>query len=118
MENNIETQKTKRQQSVQMLCVLTILTADKAIEKAVEKYIDLYNESIDWDSIFAVKWNSEQIGSIHWAYSLWTDELKLKSNPFDSALSANSHQQVAILRALALRWGIDLTQKQKNQSAT
>ncbi len=117
MENKIETQKTKRQPSVQMLCVLTILTADKAIEKAVEKHIDLYNERIDWDSIFAVKWNSEQIGSVHWAYSLWTDELKLKSNPFDSALSANSHQQMAILRALALRWAIDLSQKQKIQSA-
>ncbi len=113
----METQKIKRQPSVQMLCVLTILTADKLIEKGVEKYIDLYNERIDWDSIFDLRWNSEQIGSIHWAYGLWTDELKFKSNPFDSALTANSNQQIAILRALALRWGIDLSQKQKIQSA-
>jgi hypothetical protein len=58
MENKFETLKTKLQPSVQILCVLTILTADKAIEKAAEKYIDLYNESIDWDSIFYANFSS------------------------------------------------------------
>ncbi len=43
-----------------------------------------------------------------WAYSLWTDEIRSRANPFDAALSLTPKLQIAVLKALSIRWGLAL----------
>lgn len=106
MENKIETQKTQRKLSTQMRAVLTILSADSYLMGIVEPHINLSTETIHWDPIFKFPWCSGHRGCVVWAYSLWTDEIRSRANPFDAALSLSPKLQIAVLKALSLRWGL------------
>jgi hypothetical protein len=106
MENKTATQTIERKVSRQMQAVLTIFSADSYVMDAVRPNINLETETILWDPIFKFGWCSGHRACILWAYSLWTDELRPRMNPFDAALSLSPKLQTAVLKALSVRWGL------------
>lgn len=102
----IQLQTIQRKPSQQMRAVLTVLEADSYFMEMVKPWIDFERETIHWDPIFKFPWSSGHRAAALFIYSIWTDELRPKSNPFDSALSLNPRLQKAVLQALAIRWGL------------
>lgn len=92
--------------SVQMRAVLLIFEADSYLKKSILPFIDIHNESIRWDQIFKMSFGSGHRAAVTFAYSIWTDEIRENSNPFEAALSMSIGLQQACLKALALRWGL------------
>lgn len=99
-------QKSQTKLSCQMRAVLLIVEADPYFKNAVLPFIDLERESIGWNRIFKIPFGSGHKAAAHWMFSVWTDEVGPKANPFDAALSMSVDLQMACLKALALRWGI------------
>lgn len=100
------TQTNQRRPSQQMRAVLCVLQADRNLFERVKPFIDFERESIFWDQISKISLGSGHRGAIAWAFGIWTDEQKPRANVFDSALSLDSRMQAAVLRALAIRWGL------------
>lgn len=101
--------KPPRKLSTQMAAVLLILNADPNLMERVKPFINLENETIFWEPILKMSLGSGHRAAITWAYGAWTDELRPRSNPFDAALSLTPNLQVAVLKALALRWGLKVS---------
>jgi hypothetical protein len=108
MSNVIPIQIPQRKPSAQMRAVLMILEADSYLKKTVLPFVDVNRESINWEPIFKMPFGSGHKAAVTWAYAVWTDEVRMKSNPFDGALSLSPALQRAVLQALALRWGMAL----------
>jgi hypothetical protein len=106
MSNVIAMQIPQRKLSTQMRAVLMIMEADSYLKKAVLPFVDVNRESINWEPIFKMSFGSGHKAAVTWAYAIWTDEVRAKSNPFDGALSLSPALQKAVLQALALRWGM------------
>ncbi len=92
--------------STQMKAVLMILDADTYLKDNVLPFINLKTETISWEPILKMSFGSGHRAAVTFMYGLWTDELRPESNPFDAALSLNPNLQMAVLKALALRWGL------------
>ena len=106
MQQTLETQKPQRKVSTQMRAVLMIFGADPYLMSMVGGHINLETETIHWDPILKFPWGSGHRAAVIYAYGVWTDEVRSRSNPFDAALSMNPALQMAALRALAIRWGL------------
>lgn len=106
MQEKIEVQKYQRKPSQQMRAVLCVLGADQSLLKRVEPFIDFERESIYWDQISKISFGSGHRAAITWAYGIWTDQQRPRANAFDAALSMDPNLQSAVLRALAIRWGL------------
>lgn len=89
-----------------MQAVLLILDADPRLMKSLETFINFQTETISWDQILKIPFGSGHRSAVTWAYGLWEDELRPGSNPFDAALSMSPKMQIAVLQALAFRWGL------------
>ena len=92
--------------SRQMCAVLRIITAEQCLSDAAFKYIDIQNDSINWEPIFALELDSGCRAAIEFAYAAWTDQLKPNSQLFEGALNMSPELQKACLKAIAIRWGI------------
>jgi hypothetical protein len=92
--------------SNQMRGVLRILNSDEFLFEKISKFIKLESEYIDWESMFRCASFAHEKELANWAYAIWRDEPRFKSNFFDSALNLDSKSQIAILDALAIRWGL------------
>jgi len=106
MKNKNDTQLIQKKISTQMRAVLTIFSVDPYVMEIVRPHINFNTETIHWDPIFKFGWCSGHRACVVWAYSLWTDEIRSRSNPFDAALSLGPKLQVAVLKALSIRWGL------------
>jgi hypothetical protein len=95
--------------STQLTAVLSIFGADTHLMRSVESFIDMERESIDWPVIFNIPFGSGRRGAATWAYGLWVNEQRPRANCFDAALSMSPQLQLAVLEALALRWGLKQT---------
>ncbi len=101
----ISTQPTKKY-SVQMRAVLMVLEADHYLMNSVRPFINFDTETIHWNQILKIPFGSGHRAAITWLYGIWTDEERPGSNCFDAALSMSPNLQFAVLKALALRWGL------------
>ena len=101
--------KPQRKLSTQMQAVLLILNADPNLMERVRSFINVESETISWDPLLKMGLGSGHRAAITWAYGVWTDELRPESNPFDAALSLDPKLQVAVLKALGLRWGLKVS---------
>lgn len=104
MTTALNIQNEPRPPSNEMKAVLEILNADSFLMKAAKPHIDFENESIYWDKIFQNSFGSGYRGALLFAYSMWTDEVR--ANPFEMAFSMSPKLQIAVLKAMALRWGL------------
>jgi hypothetical protein len=108
MSNVIAMPIPQRKQSTQMRAVLMVLDADPYLKSAALPFVDVTRESINWEPIFKTASGSGHRAAVTWAYALWTDEVRAKTNPFDGALSLSPALQKAVLQTLAIRWGVAL----------
>lgn len=99
-------EKPDRKLSTQMRAVLLIFAADARLKEAVSPFINLDTETIHWDQIQKIPFGSGHRAAAAWAYGVWTDEPRPRTNCFDAALCMDSRLQVAVLEALAMRWGL------------
>lgn len=106
MQQAIEIQRSARKPSQQMRAVLCVLEADQNLFERVKPFIDFEMETIYWGQLSRISLGSGHRAAVTWAYSLWTDEPRPRANAFDAALSMDSHLQSALLKALAIRWGL------------
>ncbi len=89
-----------------MRAVLHVLKADPSLYERVIPFINLQTEPIFWHDIFRLGFGSGHRGAVTWCYGIWVDEPRPRSNPFDAALSLDARLQIAVLEALAMRWGL------------
>lgn len=94
-----------RKLSTQMCALLMIFSGDASLMDAVEPFVDLKLESIDWVGIHSLPMGSGHKAAVAFAYGVWTDEVLDGYNPFGLGLSMERPLQRACLQALALRWG-------------
>ncbi len=102
----IATQENQRKYSQQMRAVLHVLKADPNLYERVSPFINFDTETIYWNEIFRQGFSSGHRGAVTWCYGIWVDEPRPRSNCFDAALSMDPRFQVAVLEALAMRWGL------------
>ncbi len=95
-----------RKLSTQMCAMLLIFSADAGLMAAVEPFVNLQNESVDWEQIRNLSFCSGHRAAVVIAYAIWTDEVMEGSRPFDLALNMDAKLQRACLQALSLRWGL------------
>ena len=96
-----------RRQSLQLRSVLTVISGDPQLARIGIRFIDLANESINWDDLLNQEWSSGQRIALEWARILWTDHYRDKNlNIFDDAFSMDKNLRAAVLRALAMRWSV------------
>ncbi len=96
----------ERKYSRQMQAVLHVLRTDSYLYERVSPFINLDTETIYWNEIFRLGFGSGHRGAITWCYGIWRDEPKPRANCFDAALNMDPRFQVAVLEALAMRWGL------------
>ena len=101
-----EVKTNGRKMSNQMKAVLTILSSDRELMDAAGKHVDWINESICWEPILKIAWGSGHRAALSYAYGIWRDEIRPQSNPFEDALNMDLHLRRAVIRALAIRWGL------------
>ncbi len=95
-----------RKLSTQMCAMLLIFSADAGLMAAVEPFVNLQNETVEWEQIRKISFCSGHRAAIVMAYGIWTDEVMEGSNPFDLALNMDAKLQRACLEALCMRWGL------------
>ncbi|HEY8269957.1 MAG TPA: hypothetical protein VIG33_03655 [Pseudobdellovibrionaceae bacterium] len=98
----MSTQQTKL--SPQMCAVLRIITADQFLSDAVFRFINIQNDSIEWELIFSLDLDLGHRAAIEFANMVWNDRLKPDSQLFEDALSMSPELQRACLKALGMRW--------------
>ena len=103
---SVVSKNSRKVPSQQMRAVLHVLSGDPSLEALVKPHIDFENESILWEHIFAIPFGSGHRAAVMLAFGLWTDQLKLRSNPFSAALAMDANLQRAYLEAQAIRWGL------------
>ena len=89
-----------------MRAVLLVLDADPYLKPMIEPHIDLQNESIYWSEIFKLPFGSGHKAATAWLFGFWTDEQNPDADVFSKSHSMDRRLQLAVISALALRWGI------------
>lgn len=92
--------------SPQLRAVLTILCGDRHLMEATMPHVDLNADSIQWEGIYHLALSPTQKAAVDIAFGIWTDEQKPDTNFFGPVLNMATDLQTAVLRALAIRWGI------------
>ncbi len=92
--------------SSQMCAVLRIVTAEPHLSDAVFRFINIHDDSIDWEPIFALELGAGNRAAIQIAYAVWTDQLKAGSNLFEDALNMTPDLKRACLKAIGMRWNL------------
>lgn len=91
--------------SAKMLALLIIVSADFYLQQSTKQFIDVKNESVQWEQLFRLPLTDGHKTAISWAYSIWKNQLHPTCNPFETASSMDSELKKAVLRALSLGWG-------------
>jgi hypothetical protein len=97
---------TDRQVSLQMRSVITIFAADNGLFDVLSPFIDFANNSIDWPRIRSLSLCSGHKAVVDWAWICWCGEIPEGTNPFDAVPDLDDQFRRAIVKALAVRWGV------------
>jgi hypothetical protein len=90
----------------QIRAVLLIFEADGELRAKALPYVDIENEVVDWDGIYENDFDGGLWAALTWAKAIYCDQVSTTSDPFDRAFAMDQKLQVAVLRALATRWGL------------
>lgn len=101
-QNNI----TRNELPTQLRAVLTIVNADHELCTKALPFINIERQEVDWSGVFKNNLGSGHRAALVWAKSLYRDEAPVKIDPFDRALSMDANLRGAVLKAVAIRWGL------------
>lgn len=96
------TQKLPRE----LRAVLRIFTYDEELKRKALPHVDIERRSINWPKIWANDFGGGHSAAVIWAQAIWCDQVTTKADPFDRAFAMDAGLQVAVLEALAIRWGL------------
>lgn len=96
----------ERQPSQEMRAVLKIINASDELKRKVLPHIDINREAINWPKIWSNDFAGGHSGALLWAQAIWLDKVATRHDPFDRAFAMDGPLQVAVIEALAMRWGI------------
>ena len=87
--------------------VLIILESDDNLKLKALPFINFENQAIDWDAMETnTIFSADQWAAIFWAKAIWYNYAVTVRDPFDVAHEMRQSTQNAVLRALAIRWGL------------
>lgn len=91
--------------SKEILSVLLIVSADFYLQQSTKQFINIEDQTIQWDALFKLPVNESHKAAITWAYCILSNELPSEGqNPFKMAASMDANMKKVILEALKFRW--------------
>lgn len=89
-----------------MRAVLTIFTVDEELKRKALPFVDVERDRIDWDGILANDYGGGHGAAVKWALAIWGDCVPEGADPFGRAFAMGDPLRIAVLNALAIRWGL------------
>lgn len=96
----------KKKPSREMRAVLTIFTVDEELKRKALPFVDIEHDRIDWDGVLANDYGGGHGAAVKWALAIWGDCVPEGADPFSRAFAMDDRLRIAILTALAIRWGL------------
>lgn len=90
----------------ELRAVLAIVECDDELKAKARPYVNIEKREIDWNKIFANEFSPGHRAALLWAKSLWLDRKPMKVDPFWRALTMDNNLRTAVLKAVAIRWGV------------
>lgn len=90
----------------ELAAVIQIFSHDDELRIRALPHVNIERREINWDAIFDRYYGSGHSAAIHWAYGLWRDALT--EDLLAESFSMDSGLKRAVLRALAVRWGLPI----------
>ena len=99
-----EMAKREKKLSRETLSVLLIVSADFYLQQSTKQYINIENQTVNWDALFKLPLTESHKAVLTWAYCIWKNEIPSGCNPFLMATSMEPELKKVILEALKFRW--------------
>lgn len=96
----------EKSMSTELRAVCHIVLSDPELKCKAFPYINLENESIDWDGIFSNDFGGGHSAALIFAKAIWCDRITTKGDPFDRAFAMDFTLRRTVLEALAIRWSL------------
>lgn len=90
----------------ELRAVLQIFRYDRELQVKALPCVDVERQFIDWDGIWENDFGGAHAAAITWAQAIWCDQMRTASDPFDRAFAMSPGLQKAVLKGLAIRWGL------------
>lgn len=90
----------------ELRAVLTIFSADKELRTKALPHVNIERQEIDWHRITINDFSSGHSAAITWAKSIWTASQPTELDIFERSTSMDQQMRLAVLRALAIAWGL------------
>lgn len=103
---NTHANETEKKTSRELRAVLKIFNADEELRCKALPWVLINQEVINWDGIWKNDFGGGHSAALNFAQALWCDKVMTKADPFDNAFAMDSHLRLAVVEALAIRWGL------------
>ena len=105
---NLVTDESSEQTTLspELRAVITILASDPELVRKALPHVDIDKQEINWDQIYANDFSGGHSAALAFAKAIWCDRVETQSDPFDRAFAMDPKLQSAVLRGLAIRWGL------------
>lgn len=90
----------------ELRAVLIIFNADEELRRKALPHVSIERQEINWERIFENDFGGGHSAAIGWARAIWQDQAPNGGDLFDRAFAMDGWLRGAVLRALAIRWGI------------
>lgn len=90
----------------ELRAVLRIFNYDPELRRKTLMHVNLERQSINWPKIWANDFGGGHSAALLFAQAIWCDRVETKADPFDRAFAMDRSLQIAVIEALALRWGL------------
>lgn len=90
----------------QLRAVLRIATSSPELLVKFCPYINLENQEIVWEHVFAQDFSDGNTAAVHWAYAIWTGEAAPR-DPFTFSYSMDRRLALVVIEALIIAWDLD-----------
>jgi hypothetical protein len=87
--------------------VLIIFNADDELRRKALPHVSIERQEIDWDGIFENDFGGGHSAAILWARCIWGDTVPEGTDPMYRAFSMDGWLRRSVLKALAIRWGLE-----------
>lgn len=83
-----------------------IFNADDELKRKALPHVSIESQEIDWNEILENDFGGGHSSAILWARCVWGDSIPEGRDPIDRAFAMDGKLRSAVLKALAIRWGL------------